>query len=36
MQLIFGEKNKVCFTNDPDFYLCLGFLLNSSKGIRFD
>jgi hypothetical protein len=36
MKLIFGEKNKVYFTNDADFYLCLGFLLNSSKGIRFD
>lgn len=36
MQLIFGEKNKIYFTDEADFYLCLGFLLNSSKGIRFD
>lgn len=36
MQLKFGEKNTVCFADEADFYLCLGFLLNSSKGIRFD
>ncbi len=36
MQLIFREKNKICFTDEADFYLCLGFLLNNSKGIRFE
>lgn len=36
LKLKFGEKNIVQFKDEADFYLCLGFLLNRSKGIRFD
>lgn len=36
MQLSFGERNWVIFHDEADFYLCLGFLLNVSKGVRFD
>lgn len=35
MQLKFGEKNIVQFQDEADFYLCLGFLLNNSKGVSF-
>lgn len=35
MQLKFGEKNIVSFDDEADFYLCLGFLLNESKQVRF-
>lgn len=35
MQLRFGEKNIVSFDDEADFYLCLGFLLNKSKQVRF-
>lgn len=36
MQLRFGERNFVIFSSENEFYLCLGFLLNSKKGVRFD
>lgn len=36
MKLKFGERNFVIFNDESDFYLCLGFLMNSNKGIRFD
>lgn len=36
MQLQFGERNLVQFNNASDFYVCLGFLLNPQRGIRFD
>lgn len=36
MQLKFGERNFVIFKDEADFYLCLGFLMNKSKGVRFD
>ena len=36
MKLTFGERNIVVFSDEADFYLCLGFLMNTKKGIRFD
>lgn len=36
MQLSFGERNFVTFSDDADFYLCLGFLMNPNKGVKFD
>ena len=36
MQLSFGERNFVTFSDEADFYFCLGFLMNPNKGVRFD
>ena len=36
MQLNFGERNYVIFSNEEEFYEALGYLSNHKRGIRFD
>lgn len=36
MQLNFGERNKVIFISEGEFYEALGYLSNPQRGIRFD
>ena len=36
MKLNFGQRNKVIFTSEEDFFEALGYLSNHTRGIRLD